>query len=66
MSDIYFVQVDGDAAEAQRISDNLSDFLGTSDAQIIVVPETVEPLDRDEAIQYLESMAEALGATVYV
>jgi transcriptional/translational regulatory protein YebC/TACO1 len=61
MSDIYFVQVDGDAAEAKRVADSLGDFLKRDDAEVLVVPETVEPLDRDEAIQYLESMVDALN-----
>lgn len=63
--DIYFVQVsDADAAEMKQIADSLTGFLQDPDAEALVVPENVKPLNRDEAKQYLEEMANALDMEV--
>lgn len=64
MSDVYFIQVRCDAlsevAEAikeQADEENIED-------NIIIVPSKVRPLDRGEAVQYLEEMANALDFEV--
>lgn len=66
MSDVYFLRVTGDGhrklAEALAEKANESDF--ASDDNLIIVPEEIEPLDRDEAMEYLEGMADALDMTV--
>lgn len=65
MEKVYFVQVsDADADELRQISESLGGFLRSPDARAIVVPENVKPLDADEAREYLEGMADALGAEV--
>lgn len=63
---LYIVQVDSTmkSSDMKKIADSLGGFLREPDATAMVVPETVEPLNKDEAEQYLEEMANALGKTV--
>lgn len=59
--DIYFVQVEGsDMHDIQKAANSLSGFMDDPDATTVLVPETVKPLNREEAMEYLESMANAL------
>ena len=66
MSDIYFIQVKGGAqkemAESLLKKSNETDM--ASDDNLIIVPEEIEPLNRQEAIKYLEEMAAALDMEV--
>lgn len=62
---IYFVQVeDADAQQLEQVVDSLGGFLNDPDATAIAVPETIKPLNRDEAKQYLQEMADALDMEV--
>jgi hypothetical protein len=63
--DIYFLQVSGcDAEMMEKIVSTIGGEINTDESKIIAVPEKVEPLNRDEAMQYLEEVADALDATV--
>ena len=63
--DIYFIQVDSsDPAIAEQVADSFSGFIDNPSAKTMIVPETIDPLDRDEAVQYLEEMATALDKAV--
>lgn len=65
MSDVYFIQVDSDDPRiAEQVADSFSGFIDNPSAQTIIVPKDIKPLDRDEAVQYLEGMADALGKGV--
>lgn len=66
MSDLYFLQVRGGAQEelAEKLIEKTEDMETVSDDNIVIVPEEIEPLNRDEAMQYLEEMAEALDMVV--
>lgn len=60
--DIYFIQVeDADAHELQQAATSLTGFMDDPNATTVLVSDKVKPLDRDEAIEYLESMADACG-----
>lgn len=60
--DIYFIQVeDADAHELQQVATSLTGFMDDPNATTVLVSDKVKPLDRDEAIEYLESMADACG-----
>jgi len=62
---IYFVQVeDATSGELEQIRNSLTGFLNSDNANAIVVPERVKPLDKDEARDYLEDMADALDMEV--
>lgn len=59
MSDIiHFIQVDGaDDRTLDLISEKCST---TTDDNIIVTDETIEPIDRDEVKDWLQQLADAL------
>jgi len=63
---VYFVQVGDDVrpSDMEQVADSLGGFLNNPDANALVVPETIKPLDRDEAREYLEAMADALDMEV--
>ena len=66
MSDIYFLQVKG-GAQKELVESLLKKAKETdvaSDDNLIIVPEEIEPLNRQEAIEYLEQMAAALDMEV--
>lgn len=66
MSDVYFLKVVGDGQKelAEKMVEKAEEDETVSDDNLIIVPEEVEPLNRDEAIQYLEEMANALDMVV--
>jgi len=66
MSDLYFLQVRGGAQEelAEKLIEKTEEMETVSDDNIVIVPEEIEPLNREEAMQYLEEMADALGMAV--
>jgi hypothetical protein len=66
MSDVYFIRIENGNTD---VMETLAEKARTrskvaSENNIVIVPETVEPLDRDEARTYLEEMADALGMVV--
>lgn len=62
---IYFVQVeDASPHELEQVVDSLGGFLNDPEATAIAVPDTIKPLNRDEARQYLEEMADAFDMEV--
>lgn len=66
MSDIYFLQVKGGAKNelAESLLKKAKETDVASDDNLIIVPEEIEPLNRQEAIEYLEQMAAALDMEV--
>lgn len=66
MSDLYFLKVTGGSHKelAEKLVEKVEETETVSDDNIIIVPEEVEPLNRDEAMEYLEEMANALGMAV--
>lgn len=66
MSDVYFLQVAAGCQKelAEKLIEKAEESETVSDDNLIIVPEEVEPLNRDEAMQYLEEMADALNMTV--
>lgn len=66
MSDIYFLQVKGGAQKemAESLLKKSKETDVASDDNLIIVPEEIEPLNRQESIEYLEEMAAALDMEV--
>jgi transcription antitermination factor NusG len=66
MSDIYFIQVKGGAQKemAESLLKKSKETDVASNDNLIIVPEEIEPLNRQEAIEYLEQMAAALDMEV--
>lgn len=63
MSDVYFIQIrGGDREILEQMSEQAGEW--QIDDNIIIVPEEVEPLNRQQAKQYLEEMADALDMEV--
>ena len=62
-SNIYFIQVKGNDDEAIRRMANGLDDLETDD-NIVVIPETVEPIDRGAVKVWLSQLANALDMEI--
>lgn len=59
MTDIHFVQVTG-KMEAEKMVEGLEECGMSSDDNIIVTDQQVNPLQREEALFFLEEIANAL------